>query len=157
MTDLLEAGVPAPLFEGKTQDGTILRLEEYAGSKVAIYFYPEDNTPGCTKQACNLRDNWESLTKAGVKIIGVSADAVDKHAKFATQFSLPFPLIADTEKEILKAYGAWGQKNLYGRKYLGIKRTTFLVNEDGIIHHVIKKPRTGNHANEILDKFGLAA
>ena len=155
MNELLSAGVPAPLFEGKTQDGTSLRLADYAGSKVAIYFYPADDTPGCTKQACNLRDNWEALTEAGVKIIGVSADGVEKHAKFAAKYSLPFPLIADTEKEILNAYGAWGQKNLYGRKYLGIKRTTFLVDEKGIIQHVIKKPRTGKHADEILNKFGI--
>lgn len=151
-----QPGAKAPPFEGKTQDGSTLRLAEYSGQKVVVYFYPRDNTPGCTKQACNLRDNWLALKEAGVSVIGISADSVASHAKFADKYDLPFPLVADPDKEILEAYGTWGEKSLYGRKYMGIKRTTFLIDEAGIIVHVIKKPRVGHHSEEVLKAFGLA-
>lgn len=157
MSEIPERGVKAPLFEGRTQDGEVLRLADYAGQKVAIYFYPKDDTSGCTKQACNLRDNWSELVDAGVVVIGISGDSVDSHAKFADKYSLPFPLVADPEREIIKAYGVWGEKSLYGRKYMGIKRTTFLVDETGKIVEVLRKPRVGRHAEEVLKAFGAAS
>jgi peroxiredoxin Q/BCP len=157
MSEMPEVGAKAPLFEGETQEGGVLRLGDYSGRKIAIYFYPKDNTPGCTKQACNLRDNWSDLQKAGVAVIGVSPDPTSTHAKFARKYKLPFPLVADPEKKVIEDYGVWGEKSMYGRKYMGLKRTTFLVNEDGVIVHVFKKPRTGKHAEEILKYFGLVA
>lgn len=155
MSEMPAPGDKAPLFEGETQGGNTVRLADHIGRKVAVYFYPKDNTPGCIKQACNLRDNWSILEEAGIAVIGISGDTVESHVKFADKHHLPFPLLADPEKAVLKAYGAWGEKNLYGRKFLGIKRTTFLIDENGIIVHVIKKPRVNNHAEEVLNKFGL--
>lgn len=153
MSHMPDVGADAPAFEGKTQSGGTLRLADYVGRKVALYFYPRDNTSGCTKQACNLRDNWSMLEEAGIAVVGVSGDSVDSHAKFADQYDLPFPLVADTERKILEAYGVWAEKSLYGRKYMGIKRTTFLVNEDGKIVHIIKNPRVGQHAQEVRRAF----
>ena len=153
---MIEPGTKAPDFEGETQSGDTIRLSDFAGRKVAVYFYPKDDTSGCTKQACNLRDNWEALQEAGVAVIGISKDSAKSHEKFASKYSLPFPLIADTEKEIIEAFGAWGQKSLYGRKYLGIFRTTFLIDEQGIVIGVIRKPKVSGHAEEILEAFGLA-
>ena len=157
MSEMPEKGEQAPLFAEKTQTGEVIRLADYVGQKVAIYFYPKDNTSGCTKQACNLRDNWGALEAAGVAVIGVSADSVESHAKFAGEYDLPFPLVADTDRKILKAYGVWGEKSLYGRKFMGIRRTTFLVDENGKIVHVLKKPRVADHAGEVLDAFGIRA
>ena len=148
-----EVGEKAPAFKGLTQNGDSVSLKDYAGQKLAIYFYPKDDTPGCTKQACNLRDNWSQLLDAGVAVVGVSADSVTSHEKFADKYDLPFPLIADEDHEILEAYGAWGQKNLYGRLFMGIKRTTFLIDEAGTIVHVFKRPKTAAHSQEILEKF----
>ena len=148
-----EVGEKAPAFKGVTQNGDSVSLKDYAGQKLAIYFYPKDDTPGCTKQACNLRDNWNQLLDAGVAVVGVSADSVTSHEKFADKYDLPFPLIADEDHEILEAYGAWGQKNLYGRLFMGIKRTTFLIDESGTIVHVFKRPKTAAHSQEILEKF----
>jgi len=150
-----EPGDSAPDFSGPTQDGSIVSLADYKGKKLAIYFYPRDNTPGCTKQACNLRDNFSALGQAGVEIVGVSNDPVDKHAGFAAKYELPFPLIADTERAMMSAYGAYGKKNLYGKIFMGTKRTTFLVDEKGLIVKVIKRPKTTDHAAEILKGFGL--
>ena len=152
-----EVGDAAPDFSGPTQDGSIVSLSDFKGKKLAVYFYPRDNTPGCTKQACNLRDNFEILQKAGVGIVGVSDDPVDKHLNFAEKFDLPFPLIADTEQEMLNAYGTYGEKNLYGRKFMGTKRTTFLIDESGTIVHVFKRPKVGEHTQEILKAFGIAS
>ncbi|NND70650.1 MAG: thioredoxin-dependent thiol peroxidase [Rhodothermales bacterium] len=153
---MVEVGEKAPAFSGKDQDGNTVALKDFSGQKLAIYFYPKDNTPGCTKQACNLRDNWSSLKKHGVAIVGVSADSVKSHDKFASKYDLPFPLISDPEKKMLSRYGAWGEKNMYGIKRIGIKRTTFLVDESGEVVHVIKRPKTADHAAEILKKFGLS-
>lgn len=150
-----EAGTPAPDFEGKTQTGETVRLSDFRGKKVALYFYPKDDTPGCTKQACNLRDHLQTLREAGIVVLGVSGDDVDSHRKFAGKYHLPFPLIADPEHEILEKYGVWGERNLYGRKFMGIKRTTFLIDENGVIRHVFKRPKVSEHAEEILAKFGL--
>ena len=143
----------APAFEGIDQTGATVRLADFAGKPLALYFYPKDDTPGCTKQACNLRDHTGDLTEAGVAVVGVSADPVESHERFAAKYDLPFPLLADPEREILEAYGAWGEKNLYGRKSMGTKRTTFLIGADGRVIHVFKRPKTDRHAEEILAKL----
>ena len=143
----------APTFEGIDQTGATVRLADFAGKPLALYFYPKDDTPGCTKQACNLRDHTGDLTEAGVAVVGVSADPVESHERFAAKYDLPFPLLADPEHEILEAYGAWGEKNLYGRKSMGTKRTTFLIGADGRVIHVFKRPKTDRHAEEILAKL----
>ncbi len=149
-----DVGSPAPPFSGSTQSGDTVSLEDFHGKKFALYFYPRDNTSGCTKQACNLRDNYESLGHEGIAIVGVSDDSVESHAKFAADKTLPFPLIADPERTILNSYGVYGEKNMYGRKYMGTKRITFLIDEDQIIRMVIKKPKVGDHAAEIIRGFG---
>lgn len=151
-----EPGQKAPEFEGDTQTGERLRLADYRGKKVVLYFYPKDDTPGCTKQACNLRDDHSELQQAGIAVIGVSADDVSSHEKFAEKYNLPFPLVSDPEHEILEAYGVWGERNLYGRKFMGIKRTTFLIDEEGTIVDVIKRPKVTEHGAEVMKKFGLA-
>jgi len=151
-----EKGQLAPDFEGRTQDGSTVRLSDYRGRKVALYFYPKDDTPGCTKQGCNLRDNYSLLLSKDIAVIGVSADDEESHKAFADKYSLPFPLLADTDKHIVKEYGVWGERNLYGNKFMGIKRTTFLIDEEGRIVHVFKRPNVEDHAGEILRKFGLA-
>lgn len=148
----LQPGQPAPPFEGTTQDGDTLRLSDFAGRTLALYFYPKDETPGCTKQACALRDGWADLEAAGVAVVGVSPDPVESHAAFAANHGLPFPLLADPDHEILEAYGAWGEKTLYGRTSVGVKRTTFLIGPDGVVRHVFKRPKTDRHAAEVLGK-----
>ena len=148
-------GEQAPYFSGPTQDGSVVSLDDFKGRKLAIYFYPRDNTPVCTVQACNLRDHFEVLKKAGISIVGVSDDPVEKHTGFAHKHNLSFPLIADTDHDMMKAYGTYGEKVLFGRKYMGTKRMTFLVDELGKIKKVIKKPKSSNHASEILNGFGL--
>ncbi len=150
-----EKGAQAPAFEGSTPAGDKLSLASLKGQKVALYFYPEDFTPGCTEQACSLRDGYKVLQDAGVAVVGVSPDAADKHKEFVAEYKLPFPLLADPDKTIMTAYGTWGEKNLYGKMVIGVKRTTFLINEDGVIHHVIKRPKVKDHATQILKKFGL--
>ncbi len=152
-----EAGDQAPLFEGTTQDGETLRLKDYRGRKVALYFYPKDDTPGCTKQACNLRDGYQDLLDADIAVVGVSGDDVASHEKFADKYELPFPLVADPQHEILEAYGVWGERSLYGRTFLGTRRTTFLIDEDGVVRHVFKRPNVTGHTAEILEKFEVAA
>ena len=149
-----EAGEQAPDFAGRTQDGDEVKLSDYRGRKVALYFYPKDDTPGCTKQACNLRDNYSDLLNEGIAVIGVSGDDVDSHAKFAEKFELPFPLVADPDHDILNSYGVWRQRNMYGRKFMGTQRTTFLIDEEGKIVHVFKKPNVTEHSSEVREKFG---
>jgi thioredoxin-dependent peroxiredoxin len=148
-----EIGSLAPAFSGETQDGTISSAD-LAGKKIALYFYPRDSTSGCTRQACNLRDNFQALADAGVAVVGVSDDPAAKHARFAKKHNLPFPLIADTDHVVLDAYGTWVEKSMYGRKYMGTKRSTFLIDEEGILVDVILKPKVGQHAAEILERFG---
>ena len=150
-----EPGTQAPQFDGATQDGSTISLMDFKGQKVALYFYPRDNTPGCTKQACNVRDNWGVLQDAGIQVVGVSGDSVSSHDKFARKYELPFPLLSDPDKEVMAAYGVWGEKKMYGRTLLGVKRTTFLIDESGLIVKVIKKPKTSDHTAEILAGFGL--
>ena len=156
MSEMPAPGDPAPDFAAPDQAGRTVRLADFAGQPLALYFYPKDDTPGCTKQACNLRDHTDALAGAGVAVVGVSPDSAASHERFADKHGLPFPLLADPDHEILTAYGAWGEKTLYGRKSVGVKRTTFLIGPDGRVVHVFKRPKTGDHAREILDKLAAA-
>jgi thioredoxin-dependent peroxiredoxin len=149
----LEEGMKAPLFEGIDQNGKTVKLNDFIGKKVIIYFYPKDNTPGCTAEACNLRDNYETLLKKGFSVIGISADSEKSHKGFAEKYSLPFPLIADTSKKILNDYGVWGEKKLYGKTYMGVLRTTFVTNEKGIIEKIIEKVNTADHTEQIFKMY----
>jgi len=152
---VLKAGDKAPEFNFTDLDGKALSLKDFRGSKLILYFYPKDDTPGCTAEACNLRDNFQILKKKGFKILGVSADPEASHKKFIAKYVLPFPLIPDKEKTILKAYGAWGKKKLYGKEYEGIIRTTYVISENGLIEKVFTKVDTKNHSQQILDEMGL--
>lgn len=147
----LKIGDKAPDFSGLDQNGNTITLSDFSGKTLVLYFYPKDNTPGCTVQACNLRDSFSELTKQNITVLGVSADSMQKHQKFIDKYSLPFPLIADENHELLKNYGVWGLKKFMGREYDGIHRTTFIINEEGIIAEIIKKPKTKFHAQEILE------
>jgi peroxiredoxin Q/BCP len=148
----LQVGDKAPEILGVNQDGKELKLSEFAGKKIVLYFYPKDNTSGCTAQACNLRDNYSELRKAGYEIIGVSADSEKSHQGFIAKQNLPFNLIADTEKTLSTLFGTWGEKSMYGRKYMGMFRTTFIIDEKGVIERIIspKEVKTNNHAAQIL-------
>ena len=148
-TDLKE-GEKAPAFTGIDQDGNKVSLNDLKGQKIVLFFYPEDDTPTCTVQACNLRDNYSLLTKNGFKVIGISPDDVKSHQKFKEKFSLPFTLVADPDHKIIDKYGVWGQKKLYGREYMGLHRTTFIINEKGIISKIFLRPRNKAHAEEIV-------
>ena len=150
----LTEGQKAPAFKGIDQNGEKVALSDYKGKKVVLYFYPEDDTPTCTVQACNLRDNFGLLRNAGIHILGISPDDVKKHKKFEEKFDLPFPLIADPAHKIIDAYGVWGEKNLYGRKYMGLHRTTFVIDEAGVIIKIFRKPRSKMHAEEIMKAIG---
>lgn len=149
----LSVGMPAPAFSGTNQDGATVSLNDFKGKKVVLYFYPKDDTPGCTAQACNLRDHHSKLLKAGFAVIGVSTDSVKSHKKFETKYELPFPLIADEDKSIVQAYGLWGEKKFMGKTYMGTTRTTFLIDEAGVIRAIIGKPDTKNHTQEVLDAW----
>ena len=146
----LAEGDNAPDFKAKDQNGKPVSLSDFKGKKVALYFYPEDDTPTCTIEACNLRDNFALLKKNGITVLGVSPDDEKKHKKFEKKFDLPFTLLADEGKKIIDKYGVWGEKNLYGRKYMGLHRTTFLIDEKGVIKKIFKKPRSKMHSQEIL-------
>lgn len=149
--DKLKVGDAAPEFTIKNQAGKEISLKDYKGKKVVLYFYPKDDTPGCTAESCNLRDNYSSLKKKGYEIIGVSADDEKSHKKFATKFKLPFDILADTERDIIEKYGVWGEKMLFGRKYMGIIRTTFIINEKGKIEKIITDVETEDHTKQILN------
>lgn len=146
----LKPGDKAPDFEVNDQDGNPVKLSDYKGKKVALYFYPKDNTPGCTAEACNLRDNYAELQKQGYEILGVSTDSEKSHKKFIEKQELPFKLLADTEKHIHEKYGTWIEKQMYGRKYMGTARYTFIIDEEGKIEKVIDKVKTKEHASQIL-------
>ena len=150
MTHLKE-GDKAPDFNAKDQYGKDLNLKDYKGKKVVLYFYPKDDTPGCTTEACNFRDNYQQIRNEGYEIIGVSADDEKKHLKFTDKYELPFPLIPDTEKEIIKAYGIWGEKKFMGRVYDGIHRTTFVIDEKGVIEKVITKVKNKEATRQVLE------
>lgn len=149
MAELVE-GDKAPAFSGADQDGKKISLKDFLGKKIVLYFYPKDDTPGCTMEACNLRDNYEQLTEEGFEVIGVSADSITSHKKFETKYKLPFHLIADPDKKIINLYGVWGEKNMYGIKTMGLKRTTFLIDEKGFIFKIFRRPKTKVHSEEIL-------
>jgi peroxiredoxin Q/BCP len=149
----LKEGMKAPVFEGIDQTGKTLKLSDFKGKKVVLYFYPKDDTPGCTAEACNLRDNWDSFLKKGFTVIGVSPDSEKSHKGFADKYSLPFPLIADLSKKIVNDYGVWGEKKMYGRSFLGVIRTTFIIDEKGIIEKIINKVDTGGHTKQIFDMY----
>ncbi|MFL5763380.1 MAG: thioredoxin-dependent thiol peroxidase [Bacteroidia bacterium] len=148
----LKAGDKAPEFKEKDEEGNWVSLKDFKGKKLVLYFYPNDDTPTCTKEACNLRDNYSLLKKKGYKILGVSADTEKKHQKFIKKFDLPFPLLADTEKKVIHAYDVWGPKLFMGRIFDAIARTTFVIDEKGMIEKVITKVKSGEHAEQILEK-----
>lgn len=148
---MLRVGDKAPDFRINDQDGKPVRLSDFRGSKVVLYFYPRDMTPGCTAEACNLRDNYRSMKKKGYEILGVSTDTEKSHKKFAEKEKLPFRLLADTEKSIHESYGTWIEKSMYGRKYMGTARITFVIDEKGVIEDIIDKVDTKNHVSQILE------
>jgi peroxiredoxin Q/BCP len=150
----LKEGDKAPAFTGVDQNGKKIKLSDYIGKKVVLYFYPQDMTPTCTVQACNLRDNFSLLKKKGIEVIGVSPDDEAKHKKFEQRNKLPFTLIADTSQKILQQYGVWDQKQLFGHKYMGVLRTTFIIDEKGKIFKIIIKPKSKTHAEEIIQSIG---
>jgi peroxiredoxin Q/BCP len=146
----LKEGEKAPSFSGKDADGNKVSLADFKGRRLVLYFYPEDDTPTCTVQACNLRDNIALLRSEGLAVVGVSPNDEKSHKKFETKFSLPFPLVADPNHKIIDRYGVWGEKQLYGRKYMGLHRTTFLIDEKGVIRKIFLKPRSKQHAEEVV-------
>ncbi len=150
---MLKVGDKAPDFKVKDQDGNDVKLSDFKGKNVALYFYPRDNTPGCTKQACSLRDGFAELNKKDIVVLGVSTDDETSHQKFIAKYDLPFRLLADTEHKVSEKYGVYVEKNMYGKKYMGIKRTTFLVNKDGKIATIMDKVKVAEHAGEVLAAF----
>jgi thioredoxin-dependent peroxiredoxin len=146
----LTIGKKAPKFKGLDQNGNAIQLADFEGQTLVIYFYPKDNTPGCTAQACDIRDNYKALNKKKIAIIGVSCDDEKSHNKFIDKFELPFPLIADTDQKMVSQFGVWVEKSMYGRTYMGIARTTFIIDAKGIISHIIEKVDTKNHSAQIL-------
>jgi peroxiredoxin Q/BCP len=149
----LSTGDLAPAIESVDQEGKKITLEQYRGKKLVLYFYPKDNTPGCTAESCDLRDHYEQFLEQGFEVIGVSADSEKSHQHFAEKFQLPFRLISDTEKKVLQDYGVWGEKKLYGKTYMGIHRKTFIIDEEGIIIKIIEKVNTKEHSRQIFTEL----
>lgn len=147
----LKEGDVAPSIDGIDENGNKISLEDYKGKKLVLYFYPKDNTPGCTAESCNLKDNYDSLRAAGYEVLGVSADSARKHQNFINKYDLPFHLLADTDKEVIMNYGVWGEKKFMGRTFDGIIRTTFLIDENGKIEKIIDRVKTKDHAAQILE------
>lgn len=147
---MIKVGERAPDFKLESADGESIRLSDLKGKKVVLYFYPKDDTPGCTKEACSFQENLALIKKKGAVILGVSADSVESHGKFARKFNLAFPLLSDTSKEVCKAYGVWQEKTLYGRKFMGIVRSTFVVDERGIVKSIFSKVKVDGHTQEVL-------
>ncbi|MGB2867126.1 MAG: thioredoxin-dependent thiol peroxidase [Bacteroidota bacterium] len=147
---MLETGDRAPEFSLPTGDGSMLHLKDFRGKKVVLYFYPKDDTPGCTKEACSFEENLSVLKRKGAVVLGVSADSTASHEKFANKYHLSFPLLSDEKKEIVKAYGVWKERSLYGRKFMGIERTTFIIDEKGKIQNVFEKVKVDGHTQEVL-------
>ncbi len=150
---MLQKGDKTPDFKGIDQFGNTIELSSFAGKKLVVYFYPKNNTPGCTKEACNLRDNHELMLQQGFAVVGISPDNGDSDKKFSEKYQLPFSLIPDPDLKIIKAFGVWGMKKLYGREYEGLFRTSFIIDENGIIEEVIKKVKTNDHANQIFKLY----
>ena len=147
---VLKEGDLAPAIEAKDENGELVTLEEYRGKKVVLFFYPRDNTPGCTAEACDLRDNYSQFVEKGFEIIGVSADSQKSHIKFKSKHELPFRLISDVDRKVLQDYGAWGEKRMYGKSFLGIIRKTFIINENGFVEKIIEKVKTKEHSKQIF-------
>jgi thioredoxin-dependent peroxiredoxin len=147
---MLKVGDNAPKFKLSTGEGNVIDLKDFKGKKVVLYFYPKDNTSGCTKEACSFQENITAIKKKGAVVIGVSADSVASHAKFAAKYDLSFPLLSDESKKVLMAYDVWKEKSMYGKKYFGIERTTFIINESGMIQHIFSKVRVSGHTDEVL-------
>ena len=150
---MLKEGDKAPQFTSRDQNGNPVKLSDYAGKRVVLYFYPKDDTPGCTKEACSFRDAFAEYKKSGIRILGVSPDKESAHKKFREKYKLPFTLLADTDNSIADAYGTWGEKKFMGRTYMGIKRTTFLIDEKGKIKKIFEKVKPDEHAREVLEAF----
>ena len=150
---MLKEGTTAPAFKTTDANGETVSLKDLRGQKVVLYFYPKDDTPGCTKEACSFRDEFAKFKKRGIAVLGVSPDSEAKHKKFETKYNLPFTLLADTDHAIADAYGVWGEKKFMGRKYMGVHRTTFLIDEKGKIKKVFEKVKPEDHANEVLEAF----
>ena len=146
----LKAGDKAPTFSLKNTDGKTVKLSDFKGKKLVLYFYPRDMTPGCTKEACGFRDDYAQLKKRGVEVVGVSADDQASHQKFTEKYSLPFPLLSDTDHSVMEKYGAWGEKNMYGKKMMGVLRSTFIIDEEGRVAHVFRKVKTDSHSQDVL-------
>ncbi len=151
----LSKGDKAPVFSGFNQNNELISLELFKGKKLILYFYPKDNTPGCTAESCNLSDNYQLWLSRGYEIVGVSPDSIASHKKFAEKFGFGFNLIADPETKILQDYGVWGEKSMYGRKYMGVMRTTFVIDENGIITDVFEKVDTKNHTSQIIKTLDI--
>ena len=151
---MLEVGLKAPDFTLQDQEGKNISLKDFLGKKVVIYFYPKDNTPGCTKQACSFRDVYDDILGAGAVVLGISKDSVKSHVNFATKFDLPFHLLSDTELEVIKSYDAWVEKSMYGKTYMGIARVTYIVDEQGIISSTFVKVKTATHGEDVLAALG---
>jgi thioredoxin-dependent peroxiredoxin len=152
---LLKEGDIAPLFEAINQDGEVIKLSDFKGKKVILFFYPKDNTPGCTAEACNLRDNYKDLTGKGFTVLGVSPDSEKSHQNFIAKHELPYTLLVDSDKIILQAYGAWGEKKMYGKTYMGVLRSTFIIDKNGKIEKIIGKVKTKDHTNQIYSELDL--
>jgi len=146
----LHVGNPAPQLKAKNQNGDEIDLNDFKGKKIVLYFYPKDNTPTCTAEACNLRDNYDALLAKGYVVLGISVDSEKSHQKFIAKYNLPFDLLSDPEHKIAEDFGVWGEKQLYGRKYMGVFRTTFIIDENGIIEEIISKVDSKNHTQQIL-------
>jgi peroxiredoxin Q/BCP len=151
----LEEGQKAPEFTAKDQDGNTISLEQFAGKTVVLYFYPKDDTPGCTAEACDFRDNYQGLSAKDIVVLGVSVDDEKSHKKFIAKHNLPFTLLADTDKQIVEAYGVWGEKNMYGKTYMGTNRKTFIIDKEGKIAHIISKVDTKNSTAQVLELLQL--
>lgn len=152
---MLKEGKKAPNFKAKDQDGNIVKLADLKGQKVVLYFYPKDDTPGCTKEACSFRDAKTVYKKKGIKVYGISADSEASHQKFIAKYKLPFDLLSDPDKKMIEAYGCWVEKSMYGKKYMGIARNTFLLDEEGKIVKIFDKVKVAEHAEEVLKAFGF--
>jgi peroxiredoxin Q/BCP len=151
----LKKGDKAPYFKGLNEKGELISLKSFQGKKLILYFYPQDNTPTCTTEACNLRDNYDALKAEGFEILGVSPDSIKKHQNFISKYRLPFSLLVDTDLSTIKTYGVWGPKQMYGKEYDGVHRTTFLIDEQGLIEDILTKVDSKNHADQILEALGV--
>ncbi len=151
----LKVGDKAPDFKGVNQNGDAISLKDFSGKKLILYFYPKDNTPGCTAESCDLNENYEMWLEKGFDVVGVSPDSEKSHLKFIDKFGLKFNLIADTEKEILQAYNAWGEKSMYGKKYMGVLRTTYVIDEKGKITEIFEKVKTKEHTDQIIKALNI--